>query len=79
MGSRPRGRELVDFPELKDPAYAWLQSQPGRFGILELPDWPTAGPEHWPHRAWRSLRYMLASKQHGQHLVNGTGRIEPFL
>ena len=79
VGSLPRGRELVDLPELKDPAYAWLQSQPGRFGILELPDWPTEGPQHWRHRAWRSLRYMLASKQHGQHLVNGTGRIEPFL
>jgi hypothetical protein len=79
LPSLPRGRELVDLPALKDPAYAWLHSQPGRFGILELPDWPTEGPQHWRHRAWRSLRYLLASKQHGQHLVNGTGRIEPFL
>ena len=39
---------------------------------------PTPTSSTW-HREWRSLRYMLASKQHGQHLVNGTGRIEPFL
>jgi hypothetical protein len=75
----PRGRELVELPALRDPAYDWLRSQPGRFGILELPDWPTEGPQHWTHRSYRSLRYMLASKQHGRHLVNGTGRVEPFL
>jgi hypothetical protein len=75
----PRGRELVPLPELQDSAYAWIRSQPGRFGILELPDWPADGAQDWQYRGWRSLRYMLASKQHEQHLVNGTGRVEPFL
>jgi len=75
----PNGRDLVPLPKLKDPAYAWILEQPGRFGILELPDWPGGGREDYQHRGWRSLRYMLASKQHGRHLVNGTGRIEPFL
>jgi hypothetical protein len=70
---------LVPLPDLKDPAYAWIRAQPGRFGILELPDWPTGGGQQWEYKGWRSLRYMLASKQHGRHLANGTGRIEPFL
>jgi len=64
---------------VKEPAYAWIRSQPGRFGILELPDWPTGGGQQWEYKGWRSLRYMLASKQHGRHLANGTARIEPFL
>ncbi|HEY6507536.1 MAG TPA: hypothetical protein VIY56_05960 [Vicinamibacterales bacterium] len=75
----PEGRPLVALPDLRNPAYAWLRSQPGRLGVLELPDWPSDAAVHYEHRDWRSLRYMLASKQHGQHLVNGTGRIEPFL
>ena len=75
----PRGHELVELPALQDPVYRWLAERPGRFGILELPDWShDADVEYW-HRDWRALRHMLASKQHGQHLVNGTGRIEPFL
>ena len=75
----PKGHELVDLPALQDPVYRWLAKRPGRLGILELPDWSAdADVEYW-HREWRALRYMLASKQHGQHLVNGTGRIEPFL
>jgi hypothetical protein len=75
----PKGHDLVELPALQDPVYRWLAERPGRFGILELPDWPAdADVEYW-YRDWRSLRYMLASKQHGQHLVNGTGRIEPFL
>ncbi|MCK7494607.1 MAG: hypothetical protein MZW92_28145 [Comamonadaceae bacterium] len=75
----PKGHELLDLPALQDPVYRWLAKQPGRVGILELPDWSAdADVEYW-HRDWRALRYMLASKQHGQHLVNGTGRIEPFL
>jgi hypothetical protein len=72
-------RSLVPLPDLKDPAYAWIRAQPGRFGILELPDWPTGGGQQYEYKGWRSLRYMLASKQHGRHLANGTGRIEPFL
>ena len=75
----PRGHELVALPRLRDPAYRWIAGQPGRFGILELPDWSHDADVHYRHREWRSLRHMLASKQHGQHLVNGTGRIEPFL
>ena len=75
----PAGRELVPLPQLRDPAYEWVGAQPGRFGILELPDWPSDAAIGWEYRGWRALRYMLASKQHGQHLVNGTGRIEPFL
>jgi hypothetical protein len=75
----PQGRELVRLPALQDPVYRWLAKRPGRFGILELPDWSAdADVEYW-YRDWRSLRHMLASKQHGQHLVNGAGRIEPFL
>lgn len=70
---------LIPLPDLKDPAYAWVRAQPGRFGILELPDWPTGGGQQYEYKGWRSLRYMLASKQHGRHLVNGSGRIEPFL
>ncbi len=66
-------------PDLEDPAYAWMRDRPGRFGILELPDWPSLGGKDYQYRGWRSLRYMLASKAHGQHLVNGTGRIRPFL
>lgn len=73
------GRGLLLLPNLDDPAYAWIRERPGRFGILELPDWPNRGGKHYQHRGWRSLRYMLASKAHGQHLVNGTGRIRPFL
>jgi hypothetical protein len=72
-------RSLVPLPDLEDPAYAWIRTQPGRFGILELPDWPTGGGQQFEYKGWRSLRYMLASKQHGRHLANGTGRIEPFL
>jgi hypothetical protein len=70
---------LIPLPDLKDPAYAWVRAQPGRFGVLELPDWPTGGGQQYEYKGWRSLRYMLASKQHGRHLVNGSGRIEPFL
>ena len=35
----PKGHELVDLPALQDPVYRWLAQQPGRLGILELPDW----------------------------------------
>ena len=75
----PKGNDLVPLPSLRDPAYRWISEQPGRFGILELPDWSPTANVHWRLREWRSLRHMLASKQHGQHLVNGSGRIEPFL
>ena len=75
----PRGHDLVGIPGLRDPAYMWLADRPGRFGILELPDWPPDAEVDYRLREWRALRYMLAAKQHGQHLVNGTGRIEPFL
>ena len=75
----PRGHDIVALPKLDDPVYHWLAGRPGRFGVLELPDWPPESTVHYRHREWRSLRYMLAAKQHGQHLVNGTGRIEPFL
>jgi len=75
----PRGREVYWLPDLREPAYAWIRERPGRFGILELPDWPTASEPHYEQRTWRALRYMLASKQHDQHLVNGTARTEPFL
>ncbi len=75
----PQGRELVPLPDLQDRAYRVIRDRPGRFGILELPDWPPGGGEDYEYREFRALRYMLASKQHGRHLVNGTGRIEPFL
>jgi hypothetical protein len=75
----PRGHELVALPNVRDAAYRWIRDQPGRFGILELPDWSPDSTVHWRYREWRSLRHMLASKQHGLPLVNGTGRIEPFL
>jgi hypothetical protein len=75
----PRGYDLVELPSLQDPAYRWLAAQPGSFGVLELPDWPHDADVHYRHREWRALRHMLAAKQHGKHLVNGTGRIEPFL
>jgi len=66
----PRGYDLAPVPPLDDPTYAWLREQPERFGVLELPE----------HRGdWGALRYMLASKQHGQHLANGVGRITPGL
>jgi hypothetical protein len=66
----PRGYLLAPVPPLDDPTYAWLREQPERFGVLELPE----------HRGdWGALRYMLASKQHGKHLVNGVGRITPGL
>lgn len=75
----PWGHDLVQLPALQDPVYRWLAERPGRVGVLELPDWSQdADVEYW-HREWRALRHMLAAKQHGQHLVNGTGRIEPFL
>lgn len=79
LPARPGGRELIPLPDLEDPAYTWIRDRPGRFGILELPDWPSLGGKDYQYRGWRSLRYMLASKAHGQHLVNGTGRIRPFL
>jgi hypothetical protein len=75
----PKGHDLVAVPGLRDTAYRWIGDQPGRFGILELPDWAQDSTVHWRYREWRSLRHMLASKQHGLPLVNGTGRIEPFL
>jgi hypothetical protein len=75
----PAGRPLVELPALEDPVYRFLAERPGRFGVLELPDWPAdADVDYW-HRDWRALRHMLASKQHGKHLVNGAGRVEPFL
>jgi hypothetical protein len=76
---RPGSHGLVALPALRDPVYRWLADRPGRFGVIELPDWPAEANVHWRHREWRSLRHMLASKQHGQHLVNGSGRVEPFL
>jgi hypothetical protein len=76
---RPGSHTLVTQTDLSDPVYRWLAERPGRFGVLELPDWPPDADVHWRHREWRSLRHMLASKQHGQHLVNGSGRVEPFL
>ena len=75
----PEGREIHELPDLSEPAYEWIRERPGRFGILELPDWPSASAPHYEQRTWRALRYMLASKQHHQHLVNGTARTEPFL
>jgi hypothetical protein len=75
----PGGQTLVTLPKLADPVYDWLAGRPGRFGVLELPDWPPEAEVHYQHREWRSLRHMLAAKQHGQHLVNGAGRVEPFL
>jgi hypothetical protein len=75
----PKGHDLVGLPQLEDPVYRWIAERPGRFGILELPDWPSESSVEYWHREWRALRHMLASKQHGQHLVNGSGRIEPFL
>lgn len=75
----PSGHDLVSLPALQDPVYAWLADRPGRFGILELPDWPADAEVDYRVREWRSLRHMLASKQHGQALVNGSGRVEPFL
>jgi hypothetical protein len=74
----PEGRYLVPVPDLEHPAYAWLRTVPGHSAILELPDWPSEGEVHWQHRSFRALRYMLASRQHGRPLVNGTGRVEPF-
>ena len=74
-----KGYGLVPLPELKDPVYGWLATRPGRFGVLELPDWPPDANVHYLHREWRSLRHMLASKQHGQPLANGSGRVEPLL
>ena len=75
----PGSHGLVQLPALADPVYRWLAERPGRFGVIELPDWPAEADVHWRHREWRALRHMLASKQHGQHLVNGSGRVEPFL
>jgi hypothetical protein len=75
----PEGLELVEQTDLHHPAYRWLRQQRGQLAILELPDWPTTAPVGWEFREWRALRYMLASKQHGQHLANGSGRIEPLL
>ncbi|MCL4846627.1 MAG: hypothetical protein KJ066_08835 [Acidobacteria bacterium] len=75
----PEGLELVEQTDLHHPAYRWLRQQQGQLAILELPDWPTTAPVGWEFREWRALRYMLASKQHGQHLANGSGRIEPLL
>jgi hypothetical protein len=64
---------------MRHPVYLWLGEQPGPLAILELPDWPSKANVDYRYREWRALRYMLASKQHGHHLVNGTGRIEPML
>ncbi len=75
----PHGRELVALPRLRDPVYRWLADQDGRSGVLELPDWAPRANVHYRYREWRALRYMLASKQHGHQLVNGTGRVEPLL
>jgi hypothetical protein len=75
----PEGRPLVALPDLRDPVYDWVRAQPVATRILELPDWPADAPVHYELRDWRALRYMMAAKQHGQHLVNGTGRIQPFL
>jgi hypothetical protein len=74
----PQGRWLVPLPELDHPVYRWIRDQPGRSAILELPDWPSGGSQHWERRSYRALRYMLASKQHGKPLVNGVGRVRPF-
>ena len=75
----PRGLNLVTQRTERHPAYVWLDEQPGPRAILELPDWPSKADVDYRYRDWRALRYMLASKQHGHHLVNGTGRIEPML
>lgn len=65
----PADHDLIPVPDFDAPVYAWLAAQPDDFGVLELPE----------HRAWRALRYMLASKRHQKHLVNGAGRITPML
>jgi hypothetical protein len=73
------GRALVRVEAATHPVYDWLLQQPDEGGILELPDWSPSSSVPWQLRQWRSLHYMLASKQHHRHLANGTGRIEPFL
>jgi hypothetical protein len=73
------GRALVPIEATTHPAYDWLRQQPDDEGILELPDWSPTSPVPWQLRQWRSLHYMLASKQHHRHLANGAGRIEPLL
>lgn len=65
----PRDIRLTRVPDLADPVYDWLREQPEPLAVLELPEFMN----------WRSLRYMLASKQHRKQLVNGTARVEPFL
>jgi hypothetical protein len=75
----PQGHALVTVGRLRDRAYGWLAERPGRLGVLELPDWPPEAKVDYRLREWRSLRHMLAAKQHHQHLANGTGRIEPLL
>jgi hypothetical protein len=75
----PEGRPLVELPALEDPVYRFLAERSGRFGVLELPDWPAEAKVDYWHREWRALRHMLASKQHGKHLVNGAGRVEPAM
>jgi hypothetical protein len=63
---------------LRQPSWAWAALAAASGVAVGLSSDGPADVEYW-HREWRALRYMLASKQHGQHLVNGTGRIEPFL
>ena len=75
----PQGQQLVTLGPLRDRAYRWLADQEAAGGILELPDWQPDAKVDYRLREWRSLRYMLASKQHPHRLVNGSGRIEPFL
>ena len=75
----PKGQQLVTLPPLRDRAYRWLADRGAAGGILELPDWRPDASVDYRLREWRSLRYMLASKEHPYRLVNGSGRIEPFL
>jgi hypothetical protein len=75
----PKGLDLVTQRTVRHAVYVWLGEQPGPLAVLELPDWPSKANVDYRYRDWRALRYMLASKQHGHHLVNGTGRIEPML
>ncbi len=75
----PQGLDLVTQRTVRHPVYVWLGEQPGPLAVLELPDWSSKANVDYRYRDWRALRYMLASKQHGHHLVNGTGRIEPML
>jgi hypothetical protein len=74
----PAGRPLVAVDQRAHVDYGWLRDA-GDVGVLELPDWRASASVSWQLRQWRALRYMLTSKQHYRHLVNGTGRIEPFL